>query len=111
MRPPPSRATLRAKPDRRSRRKPDTMSQQLTLQDAQQSLTAHIAAKGAEIHAKFGPSIGWRELQLILDDRECTRYPCELVFSEAALRDGEFAHPVAKTENPEDGFAMHVHPF
>lgn len=87
------------------------MSQQLTLQDAQQSLTAHIATKGAEIHAKYGPRIGWRELQLILADRECTRYPCELVFNDLPLRDGEFAHPVPKSADPEDGFVMHVHPF
>ena len=87
------------------------MAQQLTVQDAQQSLTAHLAAKGAAIHEKYGPRIGYQQLQLILADRNCTRYPVELVYSDAALRDGEFAHPVAKTDNPEDGFTMHVHPF
>ena len=87
------------------------MAQKLTLEDAQESLTAHIAAKGAEIHEKYGPRIGWNELHLILENRECTRYPCEIVFSDTALRDGEFAYPVAKTENPEDGFIMQVHPF
>lgn len=87
------------------------MSQKLTLEDAQQSLTAHIAAKGAEIHEKFGPRIGWKELHLILADRECTRYPCEIAFSDASLRDGEFAHPVPRSDNPEDGFVMQVHPF
>jgi hypothetical protein len=87
------------------------MAAQLTLQDAQQSLTAHLAAKGAAIHAKYGPGVGYQQLQLILADRDCTRYPVEIVYSDAALRDGEFAHPVAKTDNPEDGFTMYVHPF
>lgn len=87
------------------------MAEKLTLQNAQQSLTAHIAAKGAEIHAKYGPRIGWHELQQILADRDCTRYPCEIVFSGEFLRDGEFAHPLPKSENPEEGFTMYVHPF
>jgi hypothetical protein len=87
------------------------MSQQLTLADAQNSLTAHIADKAAAIRAKYGPRIGWKELHQILEDRECTRYPCEIIFDDTPLRDGEFAHPVAKSDNPEDGYRMHVHPF
>jgi hypothetical protein len=87
------------------------MSERLTLEDAQQSLSAHIATKGAEIRAKFGPQIGWQELQRILEDRDSTRYPVEIVFDVGPLRDGEFAYPKAKTENPEDGFTMYVHPF
>ncbi len=87
------------------------MSQKLTLEDAQVSLTAHVATKGAEINQKYGPRIGWAELLRILDDRACVRYPCEIVFDDGPLRDGEFAHPVAKSDNPEDGYRMHVHPF
>ncbi|MDB6115570.1 MAG: hypothetical protein JWQ62_2515, partial [Lacunisphaera sp.] len=44
------------------------MPQQLTLDDAKQSLTAHIATKGAEIRAKFGPHIGFQELERLLAD-------------------------------------------
>lgn len=87
------------------------MSQQLTLADAQQSLTAHVAARGADIRAKYGPHIGWEALQRILADRECVRYPCEISFDAGPLRDGEFATPVAKGAHPEDGFTLHVHPF
>ncbi len=87
------------------------MAEKLTLADAQQSLTAHVAAKGTDIREKYGPQIGWPELQLILADRDCVRYPCEIVFDEQPLRDGEFAHPVAKSDNPEDGFTINVHPF
>ncbi len=87
------------------------MAQQLTADDARQSLTAHVAAKGAEILEKYGPHIGWKELQHILNDRACVRYPCEIVFDAGALEPGEFAHPMAKGARPEDGFTLHVHPF
>ena len=86
------------------------MPKQLTADDARISLNAHVAAKGAEIHAKYGPAIGWRELQLILEDRTCVRYPCTLEFNAEPLQAGEFAHPVAKGGNPEDGFTLFVHP-
>jgi len=86
------------------------MPKQLTADDARISLNAHVAAKGAEIHAKYGPAIGWRELQLILEDRACVRYPCTLEFNAEPLQAGEFAHPVAKGGNPEDGFTLFVHP-
>jgi hypothetical protein len=83
---------------------------QLTADDARQSLNAHVATKGAEIFQKYGPNIGWKELQRILNDRECVRYPCEIVFDAGPLRAGEFALPVARSESPEDGFTMYVHP-
>jgi hypothetical protein len=79
-------------------------------QTARQSLNDHAAAKGAEIHDKFGPRIGWPELLRILDDRNCVRYPCEIAFDAAPLLPGELAHPVAKGARPEDGFRLHVHP-
>ncbi len=86
------------------------MSKQLTSEDARQSLTAHAAAKGLEIREKYGPHIGWKELQQILQDRSCVRYPCEILFDAAGLQPGEFAHPVAKGEQPEAGFTIFVHP-
>ena len=86
------------------------MPTQLTPDDFKKSLNAHVAQKGAEIHAKYGPRLGWDELQRVLTDREHVRYPCEIVFDSAALQPGEFAHPVANGERPEEGFVMHVHP-
>ena len=86
------------------------MPTQLTADDAKQSLTDHVAAKGAEIHAKFGPVIGWNELLQILEDRESVRYPCDIAFDQAPLQPGEFAHPVAKGERPEEGFTIYIHP-
>ena len=86
------------------------MAIQLTDADARQSLNAHAAARGAELHAKYGPHIGWRELNRILEDRTQVRYPCEIVFDAEPLQPGEFAHPVARGERPEDGFVMYVHP-
>lgn len=86
------------------------MATQLTAEDARQSLNSHVAAKGGEIFAKYGPHIGWKELQRILEDRSCVRYPCKVVFDAAGLEPGEFAHPSADGERPEDGFTMRVQP-
>ena len=87
------------------------MAIQLTTAAARQSLNEHVAARGREIHGKYGPHIGWPELRQILEDRACVRYPCEIVFDAGPLEPGEFAHPIAKGERPEDGFTMYVHPF
>jgi hypothetical protein len=86
------------------------MSRSLTAEDARESLNAHIAAKGREIHQKYGPHIGWTQLTRLLEDRACVRYPCEILFDASVLQPGEFAHPVARSVRPEDGFVMHVHP-
>jgi hypothetical protein len=86
------------------------MAIQLTAEDARQSLNGHVAVKGREIRAKYGPHIGWKELLRILADRACVRYPCEIVFDAGPLNPGEFAHPAAKGERPEEGFTMFVHP-
>ncbi len=86
------------------------MAKQLTADDARQSLSAHVAAKGGEIAAKYGPQIGWKELQLILQDRAFVRYPCEVAFDSAQLQPDELAHPVPIGEKPEDGFVVHVQP-
>jgi hypothetical protein len=87
------------------------MAIRLTADDARQSLNAHVAAKGAEIREKYGPCIGWTELLRLLEDRAYVRYPCTIVFDATPLNPGEFAHPVAKGDRPEDGFTMYVHPF
>jgi hypothetical protein len=80
-------------------------------QAARQSLHAAAAATGAEIYEKYGPRIGWAQLQQILRDRTCVRYPCEVKFDAGPLEAGEFAHPVARGDRPEDGFTVYVHPF
>jgi len=87
------------------------MPTQLTADDARVSMNTHVAAKGAELRAKYGLVIGWSELKLILEDRTCVRYPCGLEFNAEPLQPGEFAHPVARGEKPEDGFTMYVHPY
>jgi hypothetical protein len=86
------------------------MPTQLTADDARLSLTAHVTAKGAEIFAKYGPAIGWKELQSILNDRSCVRYPCEIVFDSSGLQPGELAFPQPNGAEPEDGFTLFVHP-
>lgn len=86
------------------------MRTQPTAQDAKDSLNAHVAAKGEEICRKYGPRLGWRELQRLLQDRACVRYPCEVAFDGKELLAGECAHPVSLGERPEDGFILYVHP-
>jgi hypothetical protein len=86
------------------------MSLTLTAEDAKQSLSGHVAGKGHEIRAKYGPHLGWNELQRILEDRSCVRYPCELVFDAGQLYAGEMAHPVALGDKPEAGFKLFIHP-
>lgn len=86
------------------------MAVQLTAEHARESLSAHVAARGAEIFAKYGPRVGWHELAAILADRACVRYPCTLAFAAEPLRPGEFAHPTPLGSRPEDGFTLHVHP-
>jgi hypothetical protein len=86
------------------------MATQLTENDFRETLTMHLAGKGAEIHEKFGPVIGWRELAQILEDRTCVRYPCGIEFDSTPLRRGEFAHPVQHGDRPEEGFTIYVHP-
>ena len=86
------------------------MATQLTIEDAKQSLNAHVAAKGAEIREKYGPHIGWRELTQILNDRSCVRYPCEIVFDAGPLQPGELAYPRPNGERPDAGFTLYVNP-
>ncbi|MBI3886041.1 MAG: hypothetical protein HY302_09975 [Opitutae bacterium] len=86
------------------------MAIQLTAADAKTSLTGHVFSKGEEICARFGPGLGWKELELLIEDRTLVRYPVEVVFDAAQLNPGEFAHPVPKGDRPEDGFLMCVHP-
>ena len=88
-----------------------SMATALSAQEARQSLNASAGAIGAGIYDKYGPRIGWQQLLQILEDRTCVRYPCKIVFDAAPLQAGEFAHPVAKGDRPEDGFTLYVHPF
>lgn len=83
------------------------METRLTVEDAKQSLHAHVAAKGLEIRAKYGPRIGWAEL---LQDRSCVRYPCEITFDAEPLQPGEIAYVMAKGDHPETGFTLYMHP-
>ena len=83
---------------------------QLTAAHARESLTAHVAARGAEIFARFGPQVGWPELNALLADRACVRYPCAIAFDAAGLQSGECCHAQARGELPEQGFTVYVHP-
>lgn len=86
------------------------MARHLTAADARQSLTGHVAERGAEIFARFGPQIGWKELLQILEDRTLVRYPVTIDFDAGPLQPGEFAWPEPRGASPEDGYRLCVHP-
>ena len=86
------------------------MSQQLTAEDARQSLRDHCAAKGREVRAKYGPRLGWAELQQLLNDRTLVRYPCTVAFDSLPLQAEEFAYAEPLGDRPDTGFRICVHP-
>lgn len=86
------------------------MSKQLTAEDARQSLREHVAAKGEEIRAKYGPHLGWAELNRLLEDRTLVRYPCRIAFDSVPLQADEFAYPEPLGQRPGDGYRICVHP-
>ena len=87
-----------------------SVSIQLTTADARQSLSAHVAEKGAAIFEKYGPRLGWNELQQLLADRAFVRYPCTIAFDADPLQPGECAFPKPLGDKPETGFVIHLHP-
>jgi hypothetical protein len=81
-----------------------------TAADAKRSLNDHVFDKGVELRAKYGPQIGWKEIQQVMLDRSVVRYPCEISFSTEDLNEGEFAYPHQIGDTPEEGFIIRVHP-
>ncbi len=73
-------------------------------------LSTNLVAQGDAVRAKYGPHIGWHELLRILADRAFVSYACEIRFDDEPLLRGEFAHPVPRGLNPEDGYIIYVHP-
>ena len=53
--------------------------------DFRPCLSADLAAKAADIRHKYGPAIGWEQLQNLLQDRDITSFPCEIRFDAAPL--------------------------
>jgi len=78
--------------------------------NAPEVLNARLVAAGADIREKYGPHLGWEELQQLLADRSCVPYPCEIRFDAEPLLPGEFAHTAPKGLKPEEGFTIYVHP-
>lgn len=86
------------------------MATQLTADDARQSLTAHVEAKGIDVLARHGALTGPEDLEPLLADRTQVRYPCRVAFDATPLLPGEFAHAEPLGALPEDGFTIYVHP-
>ena len=87
------------------------MARKLQSQDARQVLEARIAAEASVIRQRYGPRLDWSQLLLLLEDRVCVRFPCEIRFDAEPLLPGEFAHVVARGLTEEDGYTIYLHPF
>lgn len=86
------------------------MATQLTADDARQSLTSHVEAKGIEVLSRHGLLTSPADLERLFEDRTQVRYPCRLAFDAAPLQPGEFAYAEPQGPRPEDGFTIFVHP-
>lgn len=86
------------------------MARHFKSEAAHQWIRADLESKAAEIRQKYGPSIGWHELQALLQDRHFIPFPCEIRFDASPLLPGEFGHAVAKGQNKEEGFIICLHP-
>src|SRR5689334_15259538 len=86
------------------------MARSFKGEDIRQSVTADVAAKATEIRLRYGPHLGWEQLQKLLQDREFTPFPCEVRFDSAPLLPGEFGHPVPKGPEREQGYVIYLHP-
>ena len=82
------------------------MARHLQGDDVHQLLTADLEAKAAAIRRRYGPEIGWEQLQQLLQDPEVTLLPCEIRFDAAPLLPGEFGHTIATGQ----GFIIYLHP-
>jgi hypothetical protein len=69
-----------------------------------------LLTRANDIRQKYGPSIGWDELQRLLQDRDLIPFPCEIRFDLDPLLPGEFGHPLPNGSAPEDGFVLYLHP-
>ena len=87
------------------------MARHLKPDEVHCNLAAELTAKANEIRQKYGPEIGWSELQRLLEDRECAPFPCEIKFDADPLLPGEFGHPVPKGASREQGFTIYLHPW
>ena len=87
------------------------MTHQVTAEEGRESLNAHVETRGREVFARYGPRIGWVELQRLMADRTCVRYPCDLAFESGPLQPGEFGYAEPCGEQPEAGFKLYIHPY
>jgi hypothetical protein len=86
------------------------MARQLNNEIARPELAASISAQAALIRQRYGPRLDWPQMLLLLDDRACVRFPCEIRFDAEPLLPGEFAHAVPKGLTDADGFTIYLHP-
>lgn len=86
------------------------MAKRLKAETLSGDLAAELLAKAGEIRRRYGPEIGWKQIQQILVDPQITPFPCEICFDANPLLPGEFAHTAPKSESEGSRFVIYLHP-
>jgi len=71
------------------------------------SLHAHERAR--ELRERYGPVIDYQTVLAMLEDRKSSRFPVTLHFTTDGIEPGMFARTEAVSENPEEGYVIHIH--
>lgn len=84
----------------------------LTIEDGKKALLHHAVEKGIALHEKYGNFIDFDTLQLILKDKDFTRYPTRVEFKSQFDEKGLFAFTEQlSTDDPTQGFVIYVHDY
>lgn len=86
------------------------MARQFKNEVAPTELAERIVTLAGLIRQRFGPRLDWPHLLLLLEDRACIRFPCEIRFDAEPLLQGEFAHVVPRGQKDDEGFVIYLHP-
>ena len=86
------------------------MARKLKEDDAFNAMHDHLIQKASAAREKYGPSIDFKIMQQMLDDRSVVRYPVKIRFDREPLRPGEFAFAQRVGEQAKEGFCLFIHP-
>lgn len=80
------------------------------MEDGKTALRDHVIEKGLEIYQKYGPIIGPSELEKILRDSKCVKFPTRIEFT-VEMDPGLFARTAEDPNNTERSYIVYVHEF
>ncbi len=68
----------------------------------------HAAERAKQIRAKYGPTIDYPVLLVVLEDRKSIRYPVEIRFVSEGIEPGLFATTELVSDAPSDGYVISI---